>query len=171
MVDDPLNPYELDLNNDGINDFILGVILSSTYWNSYSSYKSAFIRQTRTGSYVNSWVGDVSALSSGDLINSSAGYWASSGSSWNLGSYTISSGKYWGNFPGEGDKFIGLRFHIQNELHYGWVRVNIPYNVDEISIIDWAYQADPDTGLLAGNYTETPPAITLTPVLTELTDE
>ena len=184
LIDNPLSPYELDMDGNSTTDFMLGVILSSTYLNSYSSYRSAFIANPATGSYVNSWLvssiyvyssgttyGEVKALDVGDPINSALSYysyWAHGGSSWNLGDIYSTDSYAYDNFPGEGNKYIGVYFHIGSDMHYGWIQVNIPEDVTQISIIDWAYESTPDTEILAGDVGV--PQALLTPENAEITN-
>ncbi len=53
-----------------------------------------------------------------------------------------------GNWVGENGKFLGLRFDIDGENHYGWVRLDVD-NL-EITIDDYAYNATPDAEIEAG---------------------
>jgi len=153
LVTGHLTPFELDLDGDSQADFKFGIWLQSLSYN----YNSAYIKQERSGSYLNSWMekGNVQAVGEGLMI-SNYGYvgsgtlnWAYSGNSWNLASYVISAGSPVG-FAGAGDQFIGLRFWIGADLHYGWARVNIPTLSNKIKIVDWAYESTPGKAIAAG---------------------
>ena len=54
-----------------------------------------------------------------------------------------------GNFKGE-EKYIGVRFYIGNEQHYGWIRVHLGEETEPVTIVDWAYEQTPDKTLQAG---------------------
>jgi hypothetical protein len=138
------------MDGDGIKDFAIMNFQSG-------SYNFAKIQNLQSR---NRWIGsNVYALSNGSYISSSHSFYSGKGF---LGDANVSSSSiYVGNFPGRGDKFIGVEFAIGTDIHYGWIRVNIPYNVDSIIIKDWAYQKRAGYGLLTGD--------TAAPVLTGAT--
>lgn len=55
------------------------------------------------------------------------------------------------------DGYIGLRFTISendtDRTHYGWLRVDVAADLKSITIKDFAYEATPETGILAGEGT------------------
>lgn len=50
------------------------------------------------------------------------------------------------------ESFLGIRFHIGTETHYGWVRLSVeksdPNELPLLRILDYAYNATPDEGIL-----------------------
>lgn len=59
-------------------------------------------------------------------------------------------------------RFIGVRFYIGTEQHYGWIRVHLGPYIDPVTIIDWAYELTPGAGILTGNGADlTAPVATL----------
>jgi hypothetical protein len=54
-----------------------------------------------------------------------------------------------GNWIGVSDKFLGVRFEIGNNIHYGWVRLDVTTNGD-YTVKDFAYEAIPGVGIQAG---------------------
>ncbi|MCG8700997.1 MAG: Ig-like domain-containing protein [Bacteroidales bacterium] len=56
-----------------------------------------------------------------------------------------------GDFHGNGEKFIGVKFDIDENVHFGWFRVEIPQNGTELKIVDWAYNATPDSAIITGH--------------------
>lgn len=60
------------------------------------------------------------------------------------GSYSI------GNWLGVNDKYLGVRFKIGANTHYGWVRLSVSAGADTITIKDYAYQTLPGVGITAG---------------------
>ncbi|MBN1953055.1 MAG: T9SS type A sorting domain-containing protein [Bacteroidales bacterium] len=171
-VTDPINPVELDLDGDLHADFAFGLALTSTYWNNYSSYNSAFIMAS-SGTYQNSWVGISMniAIPEETIVFTSNYFTDNRVSYWNLGFAmvfsTSSYGTPAGSFAGQGDKILGVKFYIGSELHYGWIRINIPAEVNTITIIDWAYDETPGRGIKAGAMVEssdvTGPVVTMVP--------
>lgn len=60
------------------------------------------------------------------------------------GSYSI------GNWLGVNDKYLGVRFRIGANTHYGWVRLSVTPGADTVTIKDYAYQTLPGVGITAG---------------------
>lgn len=66
-------------------------------------------------------------------------------------SFTFNAGDPNG-FQGAGDVFIGVQFQIDTgTTHYGWVRVNMPAGGGSITVLDWAFEATPDTPITTGD--------------------
>ena len=52
-------------------------------------------------------------------------------------------------FCGEGEGYLGARFDIDGDLHFGWVRVDIT-DSSNFKVLDFAYEATPFTTIAAG---------------------
>jgi hypothetical protein len=48
------------------------------------------------------------------------------------------------------ERFAGIRFHIGEEAHYGWIRIMVDSTADSLLVFDWAYQETPDVSIQAG---------------------
>jgi hypothetical protein len=141
-----LNP--IDLNDDGIPDFNIGLAWSSTYFNSWTSYRSAFIQDAML---YNSWIGStyhVYQLIMSSTVSSGRTWTDSVGNYYNLGFYPFGQ-----NFLGSGNALLGIRF-ISNYApltgNYGWMRVNIESTGKEFIVVDWAYSGTPLAPVMAG---------------------
>ena len=55
----------------------------------------------------------------------------------------------YGQFPGAGDKFVGLQFEIGGDLKYGWLRLNLSADARSLTIYDYAYE-DSGRSIAAG---------------------
>ena len=53
----------------------------------------------------------------------------------------------WANFP---EGYLGLRFMIAGEIHYGWARLSIP-SATGFTLKDYAYNSVPDEAIVAGD--------------------
>ncbi len=90
------------------------------------------------------------ALSNGDDVNA--------GSQWGHSNFGASS--YYGNMASSYDtsgnfldtsgKYIGVRFDIGGNTHYGWIQVNVPGVPDSATITGYAYQDTADAQITAG---------------------
>lgn len=55
---------------------------------------------------------------------------------------------YWAN--GVTDKYLGLKFFVAGNAHYGWARLDVTADGDVFTIKDYAFNATPATAILAG---------------------
>lgn len=53
-------------------------------------------------------------------------------------------------FKGKGDKFIGIKFKIGTDFHYGWIKVNLSSDAKTLLIKDVAYDTRPNTAITIG---------------------
>ncbi|MBN1951672.1 MAG: hypothetical protein JW801_10745, partial [Bacteroidales bacterium] len=160
--------YALDMDGDGVDDF--GFMQNASSSISYSSFYDMLLNLGV--SYNNSWImapspfmgssySMVDGLSSSAGINSAQSVWGNiKVPNWDgvLGVNFTSS--LAGEFINE-VKYIGVRFYIGTEQHYGWIRASVSPDASAIIIMDWAYESTPGTGILAAEGLG--PAATLTP--------
>lgn len=172
--------YNLDLNNDMINDFAI-VKSSSTSYGYGGSYPNIYSwsssnRQIDVNPMASNQVlrmgSGAAALSSGASIGASASSWGGSTYmaqgyySWSYSMYTYYStsygtqtntwSSYWsyssGNWKNQNnsDKYLGLEFKIGTQTHYGWARLSVD-NANCFTIEEYAYESTPNTTILAGD--------------------
>lgn len=166
--------YALDLNNDGLTDFTLNVIDFTVpdlfYTVVYGTlYFDGLIQDVllvpisgnsvagSSGSYVYPY-----ALNSGDIINGGLPF--QSNSLQTMVSYLgiidyPSLGAVYGfysngNWIGVSDKYLGLKFQIGADTHYGWARLDCGADHHTFTIKDYAYNATPDASIIAGMIAE-----------------
>ncbi len=48
------------------------------------------------------------------------------------------------------DKYLGLKFYIGTDVHYGWVRLDVPADGSSFTVKDYAYNSTPDGPINAG---------------------
>ncbi len=140
--------YNLDLNGDATIDFTINLTVSS------GVYKVGI---TNAGSNQNMGSGSTAAgwnyplaLSYGASIGS-AGPWQSGASNASaLFSYYGSSSTY-GLWGGATDKYLGLKFDIGGNTHYGWARLDVAANGSSFTIKDYAYESTADSNIVAGD--------------------
>ncbi len=129
--------YFLDINNDGTNDFRVYTV--GTY---------VYAGPLATGnSILGSGVGFAYpfALSSGAEISSGATSWFNN-SNQSLNYSSCSAGN-WCNVT---DKYLGLRFNISGNTHYGWAQLDVSSNGNSWVVKGYAYHDTPNTSILAG---------------------
>ena len=64
---------------------------------------------------------------------------------------------YWSGVDG----FVGLRFLIGGETHYGWMEINNYSGIAAGQLLGWAYETRPDTPIAAGAVPEPGAAVLL----------
>ncbi|MCU0433198.1 MAG: T9SS type A sorting domain-containing protein [Bacteroidia bacterium] len=148
--------YNLDMDNNGQPemDMLLFSYADSIY-SLTTFYLLAYNNTATLGDLYQVFVPFPFALNSGDSISPSSPNWRDTSA---LGgrqymavvtTYYSTTNTY-GYWLGTTDKYLGVRFSINNQLHYGWVRLSIDSAVSQIVIKDYAYQAAPGIGLTAG---------------------
>ncbi|HEX9826147.1 MAG TPA: hypothetical protein VGA80_06075 [Flavobacteriaceae bacterium] len=93
------------------------------------------------------------ALNSGAVIsNSAGGSWFDNGYFTGVQDLNYDSGAR-GHWVNVADKYLGLRFKIGSDTHYGWARMSVGTSGDTWVIKDYAYNATPDESINAGQKT------------------
>jgi len=153
--------YPLDLNHDGIADFLImqsgsnsaGVInlyIQEATRNGVQGYSTSF-----RGKYAD-------ALKRGAQIGPREQFFTST----NIEgmAFAFVSGKYSGSggqWRNVSNRYLGLKFKIDNKTHYGWARLSVKFKLYQITatLTGYAYETTPDEGILAGQTTsgELPP--------------
>ncbi len=55
-----------------------------------------------------------------------------------------------GQFKGAGDKYLGFRLKNNNDYNYGWIKINCSAHNDSLSILQYAYNQNVNSKILAG---------------------
>ncbi len=142
--------YMLDLDNDGNHEFAI-----NGYFGDGSAYNVSIVAAV----YGNSVLGSNPfyiypfALNSGDPISSGQANPAMSIDWFYNGSLNWEScynGAGNSNWCGVTDKYLGLRFLITGNTHYGWARLDVSASGDSFTVKDYAYNTTPNQPINAG---------------------
>lgn len=156
------NNYSLDLNNDAVVDFTLGVQAINASNSSFNVVGNAAGLITEGTNEVMAQPGSffaipyVTALNTNDLISPSGAFMTATASSSGLPGLMRFSGTVnnipfnLGNFSNNNQRFVGLKFSIGTNTHYGWARVSCPNNASSMTIYDYAYNTVPNQPINAG---------------------
>jgi hypothetical protein len=146
--------YAIDFNHDGITDFTLeNFFLRDGRHNSYVA--AALELVSSSGATVCSHEGyAAAALPKGAKIGSQAPFakgcnvLASRLGGGSFGTYSF------GDWFDNQDQYLGLRFEIDGEIHYGWARLTVgwehKYHVNAL-LTGYAYETEPNTQIIAGD--------------------
>lgn len=105
--------------------------------------------QTVSAQWISRGAGRAKALNSGYLVRSNApSGWANSNN--RFADKNTSSGFATGNSFFGTDKYIGVRFKISGQYHYGWILINVTGNaVSGITVKSYAFDETPNTSISA----------------------
>jgi len=161
--------YYLDLNHDGIRDFVLWNVASCT-----STACGAELMAYLSGgpNVVAGIPSQASALRAGAVIGPAAQFpavsemmMAEGAIHHRQGSSSQPPAEWFGQFANGGkgvrDRYLGLKFVINGQTHYGWARfsVSIP-NAKVLNftpvLTGYAYETEPNKPIVAGQETSAP---------------
>jgi len=144
--------YQIDLDDDGNVDYTLRV-------RSDQQHGAGFLDPTDGNFYINNPNDNPFAtpLEADDEIGSGSEVWKGLlvypngynylGTLTTLGKTAAEGG---GGWTGATDKYLGLKFKIGSNTHYGWARMDVRDDSRVYTLKDFAYQSTPDTPILAG---------------------
>lgn len=159
------NPYNLDLNHDGITDFTL-------YQHQYS-YDSC-----PEGRFIEQWLRETPAQGDGVVILASSyaaalrrgiriGPNQSFVSDWRDMAFVEGGWEFGqtrctpvhlmaGDWVNVSNRYLGLRFKIKGKTHYGWARLNVQvgYVYINATLTGYAYETIPGKSIKAGQKKE-----------------
>ena len=140
---DGAGAYKLDVNGDGVVDFEL---VNSTFGHG----GGALISPAVQGNLV---VGNgiyASALTAGASIGPSGPFAHRTRAATSMAGWIDSSGSLFSNGPWKNsrNRYLGLKFLINGEVHFGWARLSIRYNTMLLS--GYAYETVANQPISAG---------------------
>jgi hypothetical protein len=154
-------PVTLDLNHDGIGDFILG--LGGRAESGFNS-QYAFVFAPRSNNMdevvatSKRGYAPAVALRAGERIGAgrlfgNADFLVQHFSNFGRGSSSTYWGDQWGN-GGKGlkDRYLGLKFFINGKVHFGWARVTVTTSGKTFTatLTGYAYETIPNKSIIAG---------------------
>jgi len=155
----PLNgTVSIDLNNDGLADFEFS--LTSSFANSRRQDNltakgltdgKMIGRKLKASSapYGNPYA---SALARGHKIGPSAHFSSAHGKiTIERQAHAESAGTYYGNWYAIGpDHFLGVKFQIKGQTHYGWIRLTVQTGAFTATITEFGYESVANKSIKAG---------------------
>ena len=166
-------PLYIDLNHDGINDFLLRTSYypGSSYFKVGLSASGANFsnvvagkRLSRSGYFYSA----ASALRAGARIGPQREFLRRPFMAEELfpkrgvtGSQYSDLGQWVGEGKGVGNRYLGLKFIIHGEVHYGWARLSVTLSHDRqygdvtATLTGYAYETVSNTAITAGQTTGT----------------
>lgn len=143
--------YFLDLDNNGTPDFRFHA--NSGYYGYYGG--NLYLQPLTASNEALGSLGSVGSYAYPFALDNGAVISANAAGSWLNNSYmSLNYGGADGNFINVTDKYVGLRFNINGNTHYGWVRIDVGLTGgDPWTVKDYAYADTPNIGIIAGQQT------------------
>ena len=144
--------YGLDLDNDANFDFAM--FSADTVVTSGARVRYTVIAPYGTAAASNAIAGEspsgydyALALNSGDMIDATLNWIAAT----NTMAYNVDSNNpYNENWNGVTDKYLGLKFVVAGNTHYGWARLDVQAVADVWTLKDYAFNGTPNGSITAG---------------------
>jgi len=146
--------YQIDLNHDGVVDFSLGNVITTNtdqfFWQLKLGVPPG---NAAVGTFIYHGFIDVRAMPAGAKIGPGATFYKSAAlmASVYYGGGGLNLGGKWVDKTGY---YLGLRFQINGEIHYGWARMNVQVNTTKLTvssrITGYAYETTPNKPIAAG---------------------
>lgn len=155
--------YALDLTNNGSTDFVIrGRSESSTSGHLASIYIAAAAGNTVEGDFRNITFTspfDATALQAGSLIPTKVPSKTKAVMAWHCSGFigcnssTLASSVNRGHWFNVTSRYLGLKFTIQGQTHYGWARLSVHFLYPKLTAVltGYAYETLPDTPIFAGS--------------------
>jgi hypothetical protein len=139
--------YNLDLNNNGTDDFKI-----SRY--TYMDYNAVDLQTLHDSCYASCYSLETAHFANAYSFNDSIGNfspWVNSSGAINIANYGgMTTIMHPGAFLGEVDKCLGLMLVTNNNTYYAWVRIDVASDASWFKMKDYAYN---NTTLFAGQMT------------------
>lgn len=150
------NPsFDLDLNNDQLVDYVLE-------WKSDNNYEWLELRSNPSDQNgiisVAPWYTnpvplylDAEIFTNPDRVISNQGVFYGTWGIFTIGDCFGGEPTCFYDWKAVGEGFLGLRFKINGQVHYGWARIEITGPAEWV-VKDYAYNATPNNPVYAGRY-------------------
>lgn len=149
--------YALDLTNNGTTDFILHGSVTANCSTVFSALlaKPALQNALEGANYLGG-LSVAKALTPGQRIGSSQRFVNKGGVGGILmgeAIYSPGGGQYRGNWIHVVNRFLGLKFQINGETHFGWARLSVTLSLHrpiQALLSGYAYETEANTPIIAG---------------------
>jgi hypothetical protein len=138
----------IDLNNDGIVDFTVHNFdppFGHSIWLFAQPAAGNFVRGFDNGADVGFF----------GVPNGPAGFFATGSSYFKQGVFMAkffqySHSSFTGPWAGVTNRYLGFKFLIDGQVHYGWARVSVP-DIYDVVVTGYAYETIPNKAIVEGH--------------------
>jgi hypothetical protein len=147
------NDYTLDLNHDGVGDFVFRI-----YSTNHGSGGYIAVRPYTSINLIWGTKPDASALKAGVKIRSNTKLQKSNSLMYAWNCFTTGC-TYHGLWQKVQNRYLGLKFYAKGQAHYGWARLS-ESAPSRLTLTGYAYETVPNKPIITGK-TRGPDVITL----------
>jgi hypothetical protein len=137
----------IDLDNNGVPDVDL---TGASNPNLSFTVVQATQPQTMNNYILSDGAGNALALNFGSPIAPSSVTWFQMNTT-NLQMITVINNMGQGTWNGAMDKYLGVQFYINSNIHFGWIRFSFSSTSNTCTLKDYAYDNTPNTPINAGD--------------------
>jgi len=141
------NGYYLDLNHDGISDFLIVNFYSST-----SALLNVWVSPEQAGNEIFSNGSSYAAAIPGGVAIGSKGRFRPAQSR-NMANDDFPVGNCQGPWKDADNKYLGLKFKIDGEVHFGWARLSVTCFTPKAALVlitGYAYETIAGRSIVTG---------------------
>jgi type IX secretion system substrate protein len=154
VANTPLTGLNIDLDNGGVVDFIIGLNSGTSYGFPYNFVatlpQDAANAIAEDGTIATTPPTSLNAaLNLSDPIDATIP-WSTATQQVAAIVWPSSTSFNAGNWIGATDKYFGFKFLIGTNTHYGWARCDVSTDGATVTLKDYAYDATPNTAIPAG---------------------
>jgi hypothetical protein len=144
----------LDLNNDGLPDFQFSNRFTRTSYGRFT-YGTLQVSPQSQGNAIWGAGGSASALGSGVRIGPNNGKFQAGHDFMGKQKYHSTSSQRYsstGQWTQQTGRYLGFKFSIQGEIHYGWARLNVAATNNGMydAVTKYAYETVPNKPIVTG---------------------
>jgi len=140
--------FSLDLTNHGAGDFLIVNFYSTT-----SAILNVWVSPAHAGNEVfSNGVGYAAAIPAGVTVGSGGRFHPAQ--SWGMANDDFPSDNCQGPWKEARDKYLGLKFEINGEVHFGWARLSVTCfttSAAKVLITGYAYETVAGASILTGD--------------------
>jgi hypothetical protein len=148
--------YDLDINNDGTVDLQISAIVDFYQYKPHREKQEIYkiLAQPTNGTEVLKGLFDAKRFETGQLLPGDDGTW--------IGDESVGlaaqdhDGNVSGDWAGTNNGYLAVKLNVNNNIHYGWVRLNVNDKAMGCTIEEFAYNDVPSGGLLVGSTVDIP---------------
>lgn len=139
--------YPLDLNHDGTTDFFLNAISRQSI--DQSGGTSLIFAKPAQGNGVAGYGGSAAAIMAGQAIGSARKFSGELMAS--LFTFIGTEFRFRGNWANVANRYLGLKFQIAGQTHYGWARITLQGQIPlRATLTGYAYETVTNMPIAAG---------------------
>ncbi len=151
----PDGSYAIDLNGDGVIDFTIQSIRCRQCYPPFSTYTNKLLLRPTTGAAFagNGVIGEPGRFGAGRKIGEERLFFSDTGQ---MAYFIGRGGNYrYGSWAYDlGEQYLGLRFTIDGQTHYGWARMRVRHDYHQpvifATLSGVAYETVPGKAIVTG---------------------